>query len=356
MRKHASVQHLLLCLAVVLVLAVASTAGAQPGEWVKGKLQPLADGFPKRAITIINIDTAGTRDGIYARSWQKALKGMSPVPIMVSDEPVAQGGTWMKVNEMKTRSGAYEGYYPMIFDCFGVATDLLIEPRTREINAQLTDKKMILTTEAFSYVIIQKKKAPWGKTFKEMIAYAQAHPGELKYVVEGVGSGHDIAMELIMAKFGFKLKKVPQGSHQECASAVGAGQADLGIINADVALTNWQAKRVDVVVVLAEAVPKPWNKDPNCVSGKELGLPPIVGTQLALGVPYQVPQAHIDWLYKLFYAGSQTKTMKQRTDGRLPGVVSMPMTGPETDKFMEDILTATEAPIRGVGLHIDQQK
>src|SRR5512139_4108529 len=88
-------------LAIALTMAVASTATAQPGEFVKGVLQPLADGFPKHAITIIVVDDPGTRDGMYARSLQATCKGISPVDILVSDEPVAQGGTFDKMKDLR---------------------------------------------------------------------------------------------------------------------------------------------------------------------------------------------------------------------------------------------------------------
>ena len=46
-------------LAVLFTLTLASGANAQPGEFVKGVLQPLADEFPKRPITIVVVDDPG---------------------------------------------------------------------------------------------------------------------------------------------------------------------------------------------------------------------------------------------------------------------------------------------------------
>jgi len=338
-----------LCLAMMLTWALASVAGAQ-------MMPKLADGYPKRAITLINIDDPGTRDGIYARMMQTALKGISPVPILVSDEPVATGGTWMKVDELTRRPGALEGYYPFIVTTFGVVTDLLIEPRTREINAKLTDMKMVLTTEQLCYIFLQKKKAPWGKKFDDFIKYGKAHPGELKYVSFEVGSGHDICMEWILSKYGIKVKKIPQGTLQEAASAVGAGEADFTMSGADVAITNYQAGRVDVGLVLADFVPPPYDKDPDIISAKQLGLPSFAGTIMGWGVNAAVPQSHIDWLYKAMYAASQTPNFKKRWEGMIPGDVVKAQTGPESDKENKMILDAMEQPIRDIGLHIDQAK
>jgi len=54
MKKCLTVKLALLCFSVVFILALISTASGQPGEWVNGVLQPLEDGFPDRAITIVN--------------------------------------------------------------------------------------------------------------------------------------------------------------------------------------------------------------------------------------------------------------------------------------------------------------
>jgi tripartite-type tricarboxylate transporter receptor subunit TctC len=259
----------------------------------------------------------------------------------------------MKLNELKKRPGATEGYYPAVFDVFGATTDFLIEPLTRDIKATVDDAKMILTTELFAYFFIQKKNAPWGKTFPGFLKYAKEHPGELKYVSMEIGSGHDIAMSWIMNTHGIKVKKVPQGSHQECASSVGAGEADFSMIAGDVAFTNWQAGRIDVSLIMADTVPPPFDKDANVSSGKQVGLPPLVGTQLALGVNSETPDSHVEWMYKLFYAASQKPEFQKRWQGMLPGDTPLPMTGKETEKMMREILVQFDKPIRDVGLHID---
>jgi tripartite-type tricarboxylate transporter receptor subunit TctC len=337
-----------LTLAVGLTCFLASSVNAQG-------LKPLPDGFPKRAITIINIDDAGTRDGIYARMFQAACKGISPVPILVSDEPIAQGGTWMKLNELKKRPGATEGYYPAIFDVFGATTDFLVEPLTKDIKASVDDAKMVLVTELLAYFMIQRKDAPWGKSFEGLMKYAKEHPGRLKYAATDVGGGHDLAVGWILNRYGVTVNKIPQGSHQECASAVGAGAVDFSMIDGDIAFPNWQTGHIDVIMILADTVPSPFDKDPNVVSGKQLGLPSIVGTQLGLGVNSETPDSHVDWLYQLFYTASQKPEFQKRWHGLLPSDTPLPMKGPEVMKMMKQILVEFEQPVRDVGMHIDQQ-
>ena len=110
MKTCVSKKLVLLLLSLALGLAGASAASAQPGEFVNGVLQPLADGFPSQPITLVNIDDAGSSGGVYARQIQAALKGISPVDILVSDEPSSSWGLWVKLKEMPTRRGGSDGY------------------------------------------------------------------------------------------------------------------------------------------------------------------------------------------------------------------------------------------------------
>jgi tripartite-type tricarboxylate transporter receptor subunit TctC len=94
MNERISMKLVLFGLVLAFCLSLTPTVSAQPGEFVKGVLQPLADGFPKRTINLIVVDDPGTRDDLYAKSLQAASKGISPVNITVSCEPSASGGNW----------------------------------------------------------------------------------------------------------------------------------------------------------------------------------------------------------------------------------------------------------------------
>jgi hypothetical protein len=79
MKSSQSTKLVLLGLAVVLTLAFASVASAQPGEFVNGVLQPLKDGFPSRPIMTMVIDEPGSGDSIYVTQLLEAARRLSPV-------------------------------------------------------------------------------------------------------------------------------------------------------------------------------------------------------------------------------------------------------------------------------------
>jgi tripartite-type tricarboxylate transporter receptor subunit TctC len=356
MQKRVSMKLMLLFLAVAFTLTLASAASAQPGEFVKGVLQPLADGFPKGPITLINVDDPGTRDGIYARTLQQALKGISPVPILVSDEPSAMGGTFYVLKDVLNREGGAEGRYPIIVSVFGAATDLLLEPITKEMGLDISDMNMVIVTETIPYAWSQRKNAPWGRTFADLVKYGKANPGKLRYISNGVGSGGDIVGEWIIQTLGLKVNKIPQDGDQEALAAIGAGEGDFTSTDASDARGDWQAGKVDIIMVTGSTVVPPWDKDPHVVCSDAAGLPKV-GMTLAVGftVPKQVPQAHVNWLYKLFKAGASTDVYKQREKTLAPIAINI-MDPEQANALKMRLFKIGDPVIRSIGLHIDQKK
>jgi tripartite-type tricarboxylate transporter receptor subunit TctC len=61
---------------------------------------------------------------------------------------------------------------------------------------------------AFEHVFVVKNELPV-KSIRELIALAQAKPGELNYGSTGAGSGSHLSTELFMVKTGIKMQHVP---------------------------------------------------------------------------------------------------------------------------------------------------
>lgn len=341
--------------AMALAAAVlASAAGAEP-VFQDGVLQPLPDGFPNRPLTLINVDDPGTRDGIYARSLQEAMRAISPVDVLVSDEPAPSFGTFYAVQDIASREGGNEGYYPIILTIPGSSADILVEPITEETGLTLDDLKLVGGTERIPYVLIQRKDAPWGKTFAELVAHIKANPGQVKYISHQVGTGNDLAMSWIIQQLGLEVNKVPAPSDPQVGAIVGAGEGDFSLAQADIALNAWQAGRVDVLMVTGDSVPAPWDTDENVVSATEAGLPPAsFGLFMGFVVPKDVPQERVDWLYALIKAAAESETHQKRA-GTIPGL-TFDIIGPaEAEKVKTDIIAFLDPVVRELGLHIDDR-
>src|SRR5690606_22527993 len=145
----------------------------------------------------------------------------------------------------KNREGGTEGYYPVVSTSVGVTLGLLIDPIEEELGMGLDDFNIILVTETIPYVMIQRKDAPCGNTFEKWVEYAKAHPEELTYVSNQVGTGTDVFMEWVMDQLGVTAQKIPATNQQAAATAVGAGEGDFTMLVGDTALTHWEAGRAD---------------------------------------------------------------------------------------------------------------
>ena len=73
----------------------------------------------------------------------------------------------------------------------------------------------------FAYIVTVNPKVPI-KNMQEFVAYAKAHPGELKYGTSGIGSGPHMATELIASATGTQMLHVPyQGIGPAIQAALG---------------------------------------------------------------------------------------------------------------------------------------
>ena len=358
MKRFVSKKLVWLFLAVALTWTMAPVANAQPGEFVKGVLQPLADGFPKRAINIIVVDDPGSGDDIYAKSIQAALQGISPVPILVSCEPAPLGGSWYTISKgVPAREGGNDGYYPIVTAGVGMVSDLLIDPGTRDIGAKLSDLNMVISSDILPYILVQRKNAPWGPTVADMLKYAKANPGKLRYISKEIGSGADIYFEWILDTLGLKVEKIPQGSFQEQVSIVGAGEGDIALTGTEAAFVKAQTGRVEPTMIAGAIVPDVFKKNfPKAISAKEAGIDPtITGGPTGLGVPSKVPQAHVDWMYKLFKVAVTSDLHKKRAI-TTPGLFFDVVDGATMNATHKRMLEYVDPIIHRIGLHIDDVK
>ena len=327
--------------------------------WEDGVLQPLADGFPDRPITLVVVDDPGSRDALYAADMAAAVADMSPVEIVVSHEPHPQGGTLPTMSELMERDGAMEGYYPEVTTLVGTPTDFHIEPIEDDWGISLDDVQFLIATEELPYVLMQRADAPWGETFDDFVEYGRENPGELRYISGGVGSGHDIAVSWLLDGLGIEVDKVPAQDHPAAAAAVGAGEGDFTMTRASLSHQNEEAGRAKVVFVTSNGVPEPWSEEDGVKSRadyEEYGLDDIAwGIILGYMVPADVPDEHDRWLFELFKAGFETEGWPDRAEAN-PGLnlYDEPLTPDEAQQLAEDVYEFSEPITRDLGIHWEE--
>jgi tripartite-type tricarboxylate transporter receptor subunit TctC len=339
--------------AAALLLAVSTPASAQSWtpEYSGDELQPLADGFPDRPITILNVDDPGSPDGIYARTLQKVLNDISPQRVNVLDRPSTAFGTWEALKFAEGEPGGDAGHVMVVHTVPGTALDLLTVDLKKEQGMDLSDLNIVLTTEEVPYVVISRKDAPWGASFDEMIAYAKTNPGKVRYLSREVGSAADITMTWLFDQKDVDVEKIIGGSMQEIGIAVAAGEVDVALVFAEVALTHFQNEKIEVLLLTGETAIAPWTDKPTLsqvVEAKDV----LWGRVIGLAVPASVPDEHRAWLFELVRKGTEDARYTER-GATVPGRVLKIRDHDDAVALATAIRDFGDPIVRELGLHFE---
>ncbi len=321
-------------------------------------MQPLPDGFPNRQITLVVNDDPGSVEGIMATNLQAALQKYSPVPILVSDEPSATGGTFDKLKELQGRDGGVDGYYPVAVNVFGSSTDPLVQDLKSDLGMGLEDMNVVAVLEVDTMIVATRKDAPWGPTWQGLVDYAKAHPGEIKYISSTVGGGNDIAFEYIARIAGIRddIKKIPDVNAQAVVNTIAAGEGDVGLASSGIMRGPWEDGRINIMLSTLDYLPPPWDTDPNAKTAEQAGLGKIdLGNYRGWAVTKDTPKDHVDWLYKLFAMAAADPDYVATRQKIVPGSKVLTMNSADSNQLAKDLMGKFEPIVRDLGFAWDQQ-
>ena len=300
----------------------ASTDPSQAADWkpvfTDGKLQPLPDGFPNKPITLLNGDEAGSSDGIYARTMQKALESLSPVNVEVLDKPAGSGGNWASLKYMQSRPDATEGYMLQVMAYTGAGLDFVADTVAKDYGYAVDDMNPVIATERVPFVVVMRGNAPWN-TYQDLVDAAKANPGKLKYVSVSTGSQLDIGMMSLMAAGGWTAQKIPLKDNVQVATTIAAGQGDFSMELPDVVAGQFQAGKIKVPLVVGDKKPALFT---NAQTTKDLGLDEPWGSLRGLMATPETSALHRQWLFELFKAAQASPAYQQRLQ-TVPGATGV---------------------------------
>jgi tripartite-type tricarboxylate transporter receptor subunit TctC len=288
-----------------------------------GKLQPLKDGFPNSPLSIVVVDEAGSDDGIYGRQLAEAASKIAPVDIKVLDRPEfgSTYGAWEALDWIADQRGGDDGYMMAVVTLPGSTIDLLATPVAKDLGVTMESLNTVALTESVPYVVVSRAGAPWGDSFEEMLAYAKANPGQVKYISRGPGAGPDLAMNNYADIAGVKFNTSVGGSHSEINTALGAGAGDIAVTLPGAASPFVQDGKVVLLTCTGNANPcaANWGKEqPNAPSLLGIENDPW-GSTRGLVAAQGIPESHRLWLEALVDKATQSEEfVNARTS--IPGV------------------------------------
>ncbi len=175
----------------------------------------MAADFPAKPVTLIVPWPPGGSTDVTMRVLAEVTGKYLGQPIIVENKP-GGGGTVGPATMVATAK-------PDGYTISQIPTTVFRYPYMMKMSWDpLKDFSYIIHTTGYTFGVVVRKDAPW-KTWNELIAYAKANPGKVKYATPGAGTSLHITMEKIALKQGIKWVQVPMKGGAESTAAVLGG-------------------------------------------------------------------------------------------------------------------------------------
>jgi tripartite-type tricarboxylate transporter receptor subunit TctC len=176
-----------------------------------------AQQYPTKTINMIVGWGAGGSTDVTLRALSDAAGKLLGQPIIIQNKP--GGGSAVGLALLKNEKP--DGYTLGNISSAGITGQHL-----RKVPYDSTkDFTPIIRYGDYIHGITVRAEAPW-KNIKELVAYARANPGKLKYSSPGTGSSHHLVVEALGTQEGVKWTHIPYKSGHEATTALLGGHVD----------------------------------------------------------------------------------------------------------------------------------
>jgi len=278
-------------LAAVLFFALGATTAPAQGP------------FPNRPIRVLVPYAPGGLTDVVARHYAEQLRKSFGQNVLVENKPGASG--IIAIEEMARAKP--DGYTIMVGNIStNCLTPVLLAKRMRidydrdvQIIAQLADAPVFFLATTTNFP---------PKTFAEFIAYAKAHPGDVRYASAGIGAYQHVNTEILAKRAGIELLHIPfKDGGSGILRDIAGGDTHVSWFNVTNPVGMIKAGKVRPLAVAAPERLAAW---PDVPTITELGFPGFRPSQWSAAfAPAGVPREIIDKLHEAFAAAAKTPEM-----------------------------------------------
>jgi tripartite-type tricarboxylate transporter receptor subunit TctC len=252
-----------------------------------------AQQYPTKPVNITIGFGPGSGMDLCVRALASASEKYFGQPFVVVNTPGGGGSVAYSI----VAKQAPDGYHIMGNSTSG----FIYVPHLRKVPYTLQDFIPIcLSAKTPHKGIFVKGDAPW-KTFKELVAYAKANPGKLKYSHSGIGSVQHIAAEAIAVKEGIQWTGIPYGSSLDAMMAALGGHVDFGVAGLHESWDHVKGGKARVLAVLDDN--RCTELAPDAPLLKELGYNFTAELDVIMAAPKGTPAAIVKKLEDAFSKG-----------------------------------------------------
>lgn len=170
----------------------------------------LAQSFPTKPITLICPVASGAIDR-YLRSFAQVASKYLGQPVVIENKPGELG----TLGPATARTARPDGYILSMFTIMS----LRVPHMARVDWDPIKDFTYVIGLADFSHGVAVKSDSRFN-TLKDLIDYAKANPGSLRYGSRAHGFTSHLVMEELGFKTGARLLRVPSGGTAEAAKAL----------------------------------------------------------------------------------------------------------------------------------------
>jgi tripartite-type tricarboxylate transporter receptor subunit TctC len=257
-------------LAAVGLAVSCMSAGAQP--------------YPSKPIRFVVATAAGGASDIVARTVAERMQDGLGQPIVVEAKPGANGNLAAEYVARAAPDG-----YTMMMGTIGVMAINVSMYRNTPFDP-LTDFTAVAPLVSFSNMLVVRPDLPV-KSIKELVEYARANPGKLRYGSPGSGGSPHMAMVVLGQMNNLDLVHVPYKGAAAALNDLIGGHIDMAFSDPLVTTPQVKAGRVRA---LAVSGPQRLESAPDIPTVAEAGVPgfSVVGW-LGIVVPAGTPRDRI---------------------------------------------------------------
>ena len=260
-----------------------------------------ADDYPARPIKLIITSPAGSLVDVLGRIIANDLGERLGQTVVIDNRP----GAMTKLGADAINRAPADGYTLMIGT--SEATMLPFLKKSYKLDP-LKDFTPIALMASSWTVFAVNPKVP-AKTLAELVSYAKAHPGAIKYGSGGVGGALHIAVEMLKLKAGIDLTHIPYRGGGQAAQDAIAGQIDM--VSMGLASTRIAAQ--GQLRILAQTGPERHPMLPDVPTTAEFGLPDVrMDTWFSIMGPPNLPEPVVQRLVGALGEVAKSPTFKDR--------------------------------------------
>jgi tripartite-type tricarboxylate transporter receptor subunit TctC len=259
--------------------------------------QTQAQEFPTKPITLINPTGAGGSHDLTARAVTSVANDYLGQPIIIQ---IKSGGGGAIGSDFVSKANP-DGYTLLNGGPGWNSTLPAVEGRSKGPD----DLVAVCRINYSPLVLVARPDAPY-KTFKEMIAWAKANPGQLKYGHTGPWGAADLPWKQLMQKAGITTKVVPHDGGGPALISILGGHTDVTGSFAAQAASHIKAGKLRLLAVLDYQRSPEF---PNVPTAKEEGVDVVYLIWRGILAPKGTPRPVIDKLAAAFQKMTADKTV-----------------------------------------------